>query len=66
MQSDVKKAVDAKAYPKVQADIRHQLGTLRYDTAHGHVHHTPADVLFDGCLADSSCKFYHASHSHKF
>lgn len=29
MQSDVKKAVDAKAYPRVSADIRHQLGTLR-------------------------------------
>jgi len=30
MQSDVKKAVDAKAYPRVSADIRHQLGTLRW------------------------------------
>ncbi len=29
MQSDVKKAVDAKAYPRVSADIRHQLGTLK-------------------------------------
>lgn len=33
LQSDVKKAIDAKAYPKVSADIRHQLGTLRYRDA---------------------------------
>ncbi|DBA88101.1 TPA: hypothetical protein ACH3X2_005099 [Trebouxia sp. C0005] len=31
LQSDVKKAVDAKAYPRVSADIRHQLGTLSFD-----------------------------------
>lgn len=29
MQSDVKKAVDAKAYPRVSADLRHHIGTLR-------------------------------------
>lgn len=44
MQSDVKKAVDAKAYPKVSADIRHQLGTLRYYNADGHMHHMPAQT----------------------
>jgi len=31
LQSDVKTAIDDKAYPRVSADIRHQLGTLRFD-----------------------------------
>ncbi|KAL3136794.1 hypothetical protein ABBQ38_005507 [Trebouxia sp. C0009 RCD-2024] len=31
LQSDVKEAIDAKAYPRVQADLRHQLGTLSFD-----------------------------------
>lgn len=30
VQKDVKKAVDANAYPRVSADIRHHIGTLRY------------------------------------
>lgn len=31
LQKDVKIAIDDKAYPRVSADIRHQLGTLRFD-----------------------------------
>lgn len=31
LQSDVKKAVDAKAYPRVSADLRHHIGTLSFD-----------------------------------
>ena len=46
MQSDVKKAVDAKAYPKVSADIRHQLGTLRYYDGRGHVRPVPAQTFY--------------------
>ena len=52
MQSDVKKDVDAKAYPRVSADIRHQLGTLRWPDS---------SLTHDSCLknAESACKALH-------
>lgn len=55
VQSDVKQAIDAKAYPKVSADLRHQLGTLRY--CHACQHFCKHIIIaLVGCLADVCCK----------